>query len=176
MSWKITRIPLKGKHLSVRGNFRSVHLDQRRLKQHHVSQCCQNFPISLPHLPCSYMAQGMKIGEETERKFAEMDTSALLVGPLGLSRGEGNTEQAEYKVQLTWPGIVKPRVIECVWNGCKVMQEIKDAVGVGDNSPWRRMSHITFLSAMVSIFVSQILHDEILIPMLMVSIGGAFVR
>ena len=48
---------------------------------------------------------------------------------------------------------------------------------VGDGSPWRRMSQFTCVCATDSTFVSPgISYDEILIPMLMVSIGGAFVR
>ena len=40
------------------------------------------------------------------------------------------------------------------WNGCKVMQEMRMQWSVGDHSPWRRMSQFTFVSAMVSAFVS----------------------
>ena len=48
---------------------------------------------------------------------------------------------------------------------------------VGDDSHWRRKSQFTFVSAMVSAFVSpEISYDEILILMILVTLGGAFVR
>ena len=48
---------------------------------------------------------------------------------------------------------------------------------VGDDSHCRRMSRFTFVSAMVSAFVPpEISYDEILILMVMVTLGGAFVR
>ena len=48
---------------------------------------------------------------------------------------------------------------------------------MGDDSHCRRMSQFTFVSAIVSAFVSQeISYDEILILMVMVTLGGAFVR
>ena len=48
---------------------------------------------------------------------------------------------------------------------------------VGDDSPWRRMSQFTCVCAIHSTFVSPgISYDEILIPMVMVTLGGAFVR
>ena len=48
---------------------------------------------------------------------------------------------------------------------------------VGDDSHCRRMSQFTFVSAIVSAFVSQeISYDKILIHVVMTSIGGASVR
>ena len=48
---------------------------------------------------------------------------------------------------------------------------------VGEDSHWRRMSQFTFVSTMVSAFVPpEISYDEILILMVMVTLGGAFVR
>jgi len=53
----------------------------------------------------------------------------------------------------------------------------EDQWSVGDDSQCRRMSQFTFVSTMVSAFVPpEISYDEILILMVMVTLGGAFVR
>ena len=48
---------------------------------------------------------------------------------------------------------------------------------MGDDSHCRRMEQFTFMSAMVSsLCPPEISYDEILILMVMVTLGGAFVR
>jgi len=57
------------------------------------------------------------------------------------------------------------------------MQEMRMQWSVGDDSHWRRMSQFTFVSAMVSaLHPPEISYDEILIPIILVTLGGAFVR
>ena len=46
---------------------------------------------------------------------------------------------------------------------------------VGDDSHWRRMSQFTFVSATVSaLHPPEISYDEILIPIILVALGGTF--
>ena len=53
----------------------------------------------------------------------------------------------------------------------------EDQWSVGDDSHCRRMSQFTFVSATVSaLHPPEISYDEILIPMVMVILGWAFVR
>ena len=65
---------------------------KRRLQQHHVSQWCQNFPISLPSTLFQHGPRNEDPEREREGTLQKWTHLHFLVGPLGLSRGEGNTE------------------------------------------------------------------------------------
>ena len=80
------------REILVRGNFRSVRLDQRRLQGHHVSQWCQNFPISLPSSQFQHGPRNEDPEREREGTLQKWTHLHFLVGPLGLSRGEGDIE------------------------------------------------------------------------------------
>ena len=67
-------------------------------------------------------------------------------------------------------------MIECMeWQQGDARNE--DQWSVGDDSHWRRKSQFTFVSATVSaLHPPEISYDEILIPMVMLPLGEAFVR
>ena len=92
MSWKITRISPQEKHLSVRRNFRSVHLDQEKA----TTAPCKSVMSELSHLVAIYPVQHGLRNEDPEREregtLQKWTHLHFLIGPLGLSRGEGNTE------------------------------------------------------------------------------------
>ena len=55
------------------------------------------------------------------------------------------------------------------------MQEMRMQWSVGDDSHWRRKSQFTFVSATVSaLHPPEISYDEILIPIILVALGGTF--
>ena len=93
--WKsgiITRIPHKRNTCQSGGIPDQSVWAKRRLQEHHVSQWCQNFPILLPstlfhHGPRNEDPENKREG--TLHKWAHW---CFLVGPLGLSRGQGNIE------------------------------------------------------------------------------------
>ena len=63
------------------------------------------------------------------------------------------------------------------WNGCKVMQEMRMQWRVGDDSPWGGWARSPlYLLWSQPLCPPEISYDEMLIPMEMASIGGAFVR
>ena len=80
------------KHLSVRRNFRSVHLDQEKA----TTAPCKSVMSELSHLVAIYPVQHGLRNEDPEREregtLQKWTHLYFLVGPLGLSRGEGNTE------------------------------------------------------------------------------------
>ena len=82
----------QGKYLSVRGNFRLVHLGQERV----TTAACKSVMSELSHLvtiyPVSTWPEEWRSREGERRNLAEMDTSALPGRSPGLSRGEGNSE------------------------------------------------------------------------------------
>ena len=89
MSWKITRISPQEKHLSVRRNFRSVHLDQEKA----TTAPCKSVMSELSHLVAIYPVptwpQEWRSREGERRNLAEMDTSALPGRSPGPQQGRG---------------------------------------------------------------------------------------
>ena len=98
MSWKITReftwwltwkITPQGKHLSVRGNFRSVHLDQEKA----TTAPCKSVMSELSHLITIYSdptwPKEWRSREGERRDLAEMDTSAFPGRSPGPQQGRG---------------------------------------------------------------------------------------
>ena len=92
MSWKITRVPLKQNACQSGGISYQFIWTKRRLQQHHVSQWCQNFPISLPSTLFQHGPRNEDPEREREGTLQKWTHLHFLVCPLGLSRGEGNTE------------------------------------------------------------------------------------
>ena len=80
------------------------------------------------------------------------------------------------ELKLDWPGLVKPRVIECMeWLQGDAGNE--DAVQCGWRQPLQDGANSCLYLLWSQILCpSEISCDEILIPMVVVSIGGAFVR
>ena len=101
------------------------------------------------------MAQGMKIQRGREKEPWKMDTSVFPGRFPGPQQGRGR-----HWIGWIWDGadiwltgLVKPRVIECMeWLQGDAGNE--DQWSVGDDSHCRRKSQFTFVSAMVSTFVS----------------------
>ena len=80
------------KYLLVRGNFRSVRLDQEKATRAGWKSVMSEFSISLPsplfqHDPMNEVPEWEREG--TLQKWTHLH---FLVGPLGLSRGEGDIE------------------------------------------------------------------------------------
>ena len=99
-SWKITRRSHKRNTCkSGRISDQSV-WTKRRLQEHHVSQWCQNFPISLP----STLFQHSPRNEDPERErggtLQKWTHWCFLVGPLGLSRG-----RVKHWIGWIWDGV-----------------------------------------------------------------------
>ena len=81
------------------------------------------------------------------------------------------------ELKLDWPGLVKPRVIECMeW--LQGGAENGGAVECGWRQPLEEIgacSHLSLRWSQTSCS-PEISYDEILIPMVIASIGGTFVR
>ena len=144
MSWKIKRITLKGNTCQSGAISDQSIWTKRRLFPSHY------------HLPCSNMAQGMKIQGGREKEPCRNGHIRISWSVPWASAGERETLNRlnmRWSWHLTDMDLGNPEWWK-VWNGCKVMQEMRMQWRVGDDSPWSRMSQITFVSAMVSIFVS----------------------
>ena len=179
ISWKITRISPQEKHLLVRGNFRSVRLDQEKA----TTAACESVMSELSHLvtiyPVPTWPQEWRSREGARRKFAEMDTSALPGLSPGPQQGRGKHwigwiwGGADTWLTWTWETQSDGRwgmaARWCRRWGCSGVW-VTTAPGGG----WATSRF--FLLWSQSLCPPEISHDEILIPMLMVSIGGAFVR
>ena len=80
------------KHLSVRGNLRSVYLDQEKA----TTAQCKSVMSELSHLVTIYPVSTWPKEEDPEREregtLQKWTHLHFLVGPLGLSRGEGGIE------------------------------------------------------------------------------------
>ena len=178
MSWRITRIPLKRNTCQSGGISDQSIWTKRRLQQHHVSQWCQNFPISLPSTLFQHGPRNEDPEREREGTLQKWTHLHFLVGPLA-SVGERETVNRlnmRWSWHLTDLDLGNPEWWDA-WNGCKVMQEMRMQWKVGDDSPWGgwARSHFYLLWSQ-PLCPPEISYDETLILMVMVTLGGAFVR
>ena len=79
-------------HLSVRGNFRSVHLDQEKATAAPCKSVMSELSLWLPSTLFQHGPRNEDPEREREGTLQKWTHLHFLVGPLGLSRGEGNTE------------------------------------------------------------------------------------
>ena len=80
------------KYLLVRGNFRSVHLDQEKATRAPCKSVMSDFPMSLPSSQFQHGPRNEDPEREREGTLQKWTHLHFLVGPLGLSRGEGDIE------------------------------------------------------------------------------------
>ena len=157
----------QGKHLSVRGNFRSVHLDQEKA-----------IPISLPSTLFQHGLRNEDPGREREGTLqnGHICTSWSVPWASAGERETLNRLNMRRSWHLTDMDLGNPEWWK-VWNGCKVMQEMRMQWRVGDDSPWGgwARSHFYLLWSQ-PLCPPEVSYYEILIPMVMVTPGGAFVK
>ena len=137
ISWKITRISPQEKHLLVKGNFRSVCLDEEKATKAPISQWCQNFPILLQSTLFQH-GQGMKIqrGRQKEPcRNGHICTSWSVPWASAGERETLNRLNMRWSWHLTDLDLGNPEWWNA-WNGYKVMQEMRMQWRVGDDSPW----------------------------------------
>ena len=80
------------KHLSVRQNFRSVHLDQEKATAAPCKSVMSELSLWLPSTLFQHGPRTEDPEREREGTLQKWTHLHFLVGPLGLSRGEGNSE------------------------------------------------------------------------------------
>ena len=169
----------QGKYLEVRRNFRSVRLDQ----EYATTLPCKSVMSELSHLitisPAPTWPKEWKSREGERRKVAEMDTSALPGRFPGPQQGRGKHwigwiwDGAD--TWLTWTCETQSdRMIGmaarwCRKWGCSGVWVMTATAGGWAISP-------LYLLRSQTLCPPEISYDEILIPMVMTSIGGAFVR
>ena len=91
-TWKITRVSHKGNTWRSGGISDQSVWTKNMLQHYHVSQWCQNFPISLPSSLFQHGQRNEDPEREREGTLQKWTHLHFLVGSLGLSRGEGDIE------------------------------------------------------------------------------------
>ena len=167
----------QGKHLSVRGNFRSVRLDQEKAS----TAPCKSVMSELSHLvtisPDPTWPKEWRSREGERRDLAEMDISAFRGRFPGPQQGRG-----EHWIGWIWDGADT----WLTWT-CETQSEYGMAAwwcrkwgcgGVWVTTATARgwASSPLYLLWSQSLCPPEISYDEILILMVMTSTGGAFVK
>ena len=167
------------KHLSVRGNFRSFHLNQQKATTAPCkSVMSELFPL-VSIYPVPTWPKEWRSSEGGRRNLAEMDTSALPGRSPGPQQGRGKHwigwiwDGADTWLTWTWEtqsdGMCGMAARWCRKWGCSGEWATTAPGGGWASSP-------LYLLWSQPLCPPEISYDEILIPMVMASIGGAFVR